>query len=40
VFENQVIPIGYPLEDANAFIKSKHWRGMKTTCMARKEYVV
>jgi hypothetical protein len=26
VFENQVIPIGYPLEDANASIKSKHWK--------------
>jgi hypothetical protein len=26
VFENQIVPIRYPLEDANASIKSKHWK--------------
>jgi hypothetical protein len=26
VFENQIVPIGYPLEDANAFKKNKHWK--------------
>jgi hypothetical protein len=40
VFENQVVPIRYPLEDVNASIKNKHWKRYENTCMVRKEYVV